>query len=30
MAIITAPSEIFRLDYGGKLEREISRLISAF
>ncbi len=30
MAIMTASTEFFRLDYGGKLEREISRLISAF
>ena len=30
MSIITAPTEIFRLDYGSKLEREIARLITAF
>jgi len=30
MTITTAPTELFRLDYGSKLEREIARLIASF
>ncbi len=30
MTITTAPTEVFRLDYGSKLEREIARLVACF
>ncbi|MEW6240579.1 MAG: ferrous iron transport protein B [Chloroflexota bacterium] len=30
MVVTSAPRELFRLDYGGKLEREIAKLVGAF
>ncbi|MFZ5905457.1 MAG: ferrous iron transport protein B [Chloroflexota bacterium] len=30
MVVTSAPREMFRLDYGGKLEREIAKLVEAF